>query len=49
MTTKEYKIVLAGEFGSGKSTFASRSVSGKDGKAKIGELLPSFLAGSDFW
>lgn len=35
MTTKEYKIVLAGEFGSGRTTFASRSVSGKEGKAKI--------------
>lgn len=36
MSAKEYKIVLAGAFGSGRSTFASRMVKAKADKKKIG-------------
>ncbi|KZT00594.1 P-loop containing nucleoside triphosphate hydrolase protein [Laetiporus sulphureus 93-53] len=35
MSIQEYKVVLAGEFGSGRSTFASRFTSGKSATKKI--------------
>jgi len=39
MTSKEYKIVLAGAFGSGRSTFASRFVNAAEEKKKIGMAI----------
>ncbi|KAL7421062.1 hypothetical protein Q5752_003946 [Cryptotrichosporon argae] len=38
MSAKTYKVVLFGEFGSGRTTFAARSTEGKAGKSKIASI-----------
>ncbi|KAK4689369.1 GTP-binding nuclear protein Ran, partial [Tremellales sp. Uapishka_1] len=38
MSSKQFKVVIAGEFGSGRSAFAARSVEGKTSKNKIASI-----------
>ncbi len=34
---KDFKVVIAGEFGSGRTTFATRFVAAKQNKQKVGQ------------
>jgi RecA/RadA recombinase len=40
---KDFKVVIAGEFGSGRTTFASRFVVAKQNKQKVGEFFGDFV------
>ena len=37
--SKEFKVVLAGDFGSGRTTYLNQFVAAKRGKSKVGTLI----------
>jgi hypothetical protein len=48
MSAKEFKVVLAGAFGSGRTTFASSIVKAKKDSKKIREFLYLFSSNSSY-